>query len=91
MFDTVEYALKAMDEKHMMSIILFIYSNKGVTKGMVYQNIGMSPRMNVKLDILKDLGLITIEGAVTKHVALTEKGIKVAELISQMENVLDDA
>ena len=88
MIDMVDYTLKAMDEKHMLSIILYIYSNKGVTKGMIYQNVGMSPRMNVKLDILKDLGLITIEGAVTKHVALTEKGMRMAELISQMEDVL---
>ena len=88
MIDMVDYTLKAMDEKHMLSIILYIYSNKGVTKGMIYQNVGMSPRMNVKLDILKDLGLITIEGAVTKHVALTEKGMRMAELISQMEDIL---
>ena len=87
----VDYALKAMDEKHMMSIILFIHRNKGLTKGTIYQNIGMSPRMNVKLDILKDLGLINIEGAVSKHVTLTEKGERVAELISGIEDILNGA
>jgi len=86
----VDYVLKMMDEKHMMSIILFIYRNKDVTKGMIYQNIGMSPRMNVKLDILKDIGLISIEGTVTKHVSLTEKGIRVAESISNIEDILND-
>ncbi len=86
----VDYVLKMMDEKHMMSIILFIYRNKDVTKGMIYQNIGMSPRMNVKLDILKDMGLISIEGTVAKHVSLTEKGIRVAESISDIEDILND-
>ncbi len=86
----VDYALKAMDEKHMMSIILFIHRNKGLNKGMIYQNIGMSPRMNVKLDILRDLGLIDIEGVVSKHVTLTEKGEKVAELISGIEDILNE-
>ena len=73
----------------MMSIILFIYRNKNVTKGMIYQNIGMSPRMNVKLDILKDMGLISIEGTVAKYVSLTEKGIRVAESISNIEDILN--
>ena len=86
----VDYVLKMMDEKHMMSIILFIYRNKNVTKGMIYQNIGMSPRMNVKLDILKDMGLISIEGTVAKYVSLTEKGIRVAESISNIEDILND-
>lgn len=47
-----------LEEKHMLSILLFLMDNDGCIKSQFYESISCGIRMPEKLDKLEDAGLI---------------------------------
>jgi len=83
-----DFRVSVMEEKHMLSILLYLYRNGRTTKGEMYSNISNNPRMPLKLNILKDAGLVLISEGIPANIVLTDKGMAVASSIDRMENDL---
>jgi predicted transcriptional regulator len=83
------YKVSQLEERHILSILLFLMQHGNTPKSMIYENISKNPRMPVKLELLESLGLISFERKDTVTVVgLTEKGTVLADAISHMENHL---
>ncbi len=83
-----DFKISVIEEKHMLSILLYLYRNGRTTKGEMYSNISNNPRMPLKLNILKDAGLVLISEGIPANIVLTDKGMAVASSIDRMENDL---
>ena len=84
----IEYKLKAIEEKHLLSTLLYLYENGESIKTEIYSNVSRNPRMPLKLDLLEECGLITMDRGTTTTIKLTEKGTRVASHIQMIEFVL---
>ena len=84
----IEYKLKAIEEKHMMSTLLYLHENGTCTKTKIYENVSRNPRMPIKLDVLEDCGLIEMDRGNPTTITLTEKGECVASYGKMIENNL---
>ena len=83
------YNVANLEEKHMLSTLLFIKDNDGCKKIDIYHSVSPNPRMPEKLDILKNLGLIRMEQTNKKcYIFLTEKGWKVCEHLQRIEEYI---
>lgn len=85
-----DYRLTIIEERHMLSALLFIYRSGKAAKTTIYENVSKNPRMPVKLDALKDAGLVNMQYGMPTYVSLTEKGRRIAESISNIEDILSE-
>ncbi|MDO5837332.1 MAG: hypothetical protein Q4P10_00955 [Methanomassiliicoccales archaeon] len=83
-----EYRLSVIEERHMLSIILYLYRCGKATKSNIYDNVSKNPRMPLKLDVLEDEGLISMKRGSPTFVILTEKGRRIAESLDLIECTL---
>lgn len=90
----METNISALEEKHILSILLFLLEN-GVSKRMdIYENITRNPRVPDKLDRLEELGLIvqrTLYGSRRIDVELTETGVEVAKLLRCISDIMQNS
>jgi len=83
--------VSAFEEKHLISIMQFLSINGQCRKIEIYQNVSSNPRIPEKLDRLEALGLITqvsdpnIRSVI---IALTPKGRKIADMLTEMDLIL---
>ncbi len=85
-------ALNILEEKHMMSMIVYIDEMSPVLKGDIYNNISRSTNMASKIDELASIGLVQIYRTVnvsSNVIVITEKGRKVAALIRDMVDAIE--
>ena len=80
-----------LEEKHMVSILLFLMDNDGCMKSQLYSSVSRGIRMPDKLDMLEDAGLIVQEEngpfrSVTLR--LTELGRGVCKELVEIEGML---
>ena len=84
--------VRIFEEKHMISILLFIYENGPSRKMDIYDNVSKNPRMPDKLEKLQESGLIRMEsdpdGKVTVLISLTAKGITVAQKLVDLDRII---
>lgn len=81
-----------LEEKHMVSILLFLMDNDGCMKSQLYGSVSRGIRMPDKLDMLEDAGLIVQEEngpyrSVTLR--LTELGRGVCKELVVIEGMLE--
>lgn len=76
----------ALDSKHVMSVILYLYENGPKRRTDIYQDIARNMNMASKIEYLKECGLI-IEDA-SAHLSLSSSGENVARLLQCIEDVL---
>ncbi len=91
MSDSVERSVLSLEEKHLISIMMFLSINGQCRKIDVYENVSTNPRIPEKLDRLEAMGLITqSRGSNQKSViiALTEKGKVAAERIMELDRII---
>ncbi len=81
--------LKLFDEPHMAEIIVFIHQNPGCLKTDVYKNVARGDRMNKKLDMLEDQGIIgmTVRGR-SASLRLTPRGESIAEHLIAISEIM---
>ncbi len=83
--------VSAFEEKHLISIMQFLSINGQCRKIEIYQNVSSNPRIPEKLDRLEALGLITQMSDPNVRsviIALTAKGRKVADMLSEIDSAL---
>ena len=87
-----QLASTILEEKHMVSIIMYLAENDGCLKTDVYSGVARNSRMPEKLGMLEDAGLIVMNkagGAVQIH--MTEVGREVAGQLRMLESVLSSS
>ena len=81
--------IKGMEDRHKISILIFLYMNGGSMKSKIYENISTNPRMADKIDELTKMDLLAIDHRRfeknTTFISLTPKGIVVAKKLYEIE------
>lgn len=81
--------VRVLEERHMISVMLYLLEHDGCRKTEIYDAVAHSPRLPEKLDILQANGLISMEvihqRAIFIH--LTDRGRMVARHLSDMEDL----
>ncbi len=86
---TMGYKIADLEEKHILSTLLYLRDNDGCKKIELYRDVSPNPRMPNKLNVLEKMGLITIDQENKRsNIFLTEKGKKVAESVKSIEDAL---
>ena len=85
--------LQILEEKHVLTILLYLDKMSPVLKSDIYNDISRASTMSVKLDNLREIGLIefysTVQGG--NVVVITDKGREVVSLIKDMVEIIDDS
>ena len=86
-----QLASTILEEKHMVSIIMYLAENDGCMKTDVYLDVARNSRMPEKLGMREDAGLIEqkANGFRTVRLELTDLGKKVCEELMIIENLLN--
>ena len=79
-----------LEEKGMFGIIVLIHDLRYCTITDLYRSISRNPRLEIKLDILEDMGLISCD-MVHGHrmYTLTPKGEIIAKHILEIDGIID--
>ncbi|MBE6528639.1 MAG: hypothetical protein E7Z64_05715 [Thermoplasmata archaeon] len=91
MNDDIENSILTFEEKHLISIMMFLSLNGECRKIDVYHNVSSNPRIPDKLDRLESMGLITqIRDPNTRSIMirLTESGKHVASTLAELDRFL---
>lgn len=86
--------IRVLEEKHMLSMILFLHRNGPVIKTVLRQSISKSPRFIDKLNALEDAGIVVLEDVISNRstlISLTEKGERVAEHVLAIRDIIADS
>lgn len=84
-------SVSALEEKHMITVLMFLVANGPCRKIDIYDGVSSNPRMPDKLNKLEGLGLITQEmDAVSRStiVTLTAAGEQVANLLVSIDRCI---
>jgi len=87
----VDKSVCAFEEKHLISIMMFLSVNGECRKIEIYENVSSNPRIPDKLDRLEALGFITQTSKPDSRsitIALTEKGKAVAESLVELDRLI---
>ena len=83
--------IRALEGKHMISILLYLNINDRCKKIEIYDNVSNNPRLPDKLDELEAMELITQfkdSDSRSMIIALTPKGKMVAQRLSELERLI---
>ena len=84
-------SVTALEEKHMIAILVYLSTNGPSRKIDIYDGVSYNPRMPDKLNLLEDMGLINQEmDVVTRStiVTLTQQGDQVASLLIAIDKCI---
>ncbi len=91
MDEEIETGVLGFEEKHTISIMLFLSINGECKKIDVYRNVSSNPRIPDKLDRLEAMGLLTqktTRGTRAVTIALTPKGRTVADKLIELDRIM---
>jgi len=81
--------IKGLEDKHKISLLLFLLENGPTMKSVIYENISTNPRMADKIDELAKMGLVTIDWRKFQNnamiICLTPVGTMIAEKLRDIE------
>lgn len=84
---------RILEEKHMISTLLYLYEHGPSRKMDIYENVSKNPKMPDKLEKLEEYGLVNIipdtEGRATVVISLSDKGEKTAEILVQLHEMIN--
>lgn len=84
---------RILEEKHMISTLLYLYEHGPSRKMDIYENVSKNPRMPDKLEKLEEYGLVNIipdtEGRATVVISLSDKGEKTTEILVQLHEMIN--
>lgn len=83
--------LDKFEEKHVISILMYVAGNPGCKKTDIYDAVSRNPRMPEKIEILESMGLMTHETVNrSSFYKLTAGGINIAKLLSAVSNEISN-
>ena len=80
-----------LEERHMVSTLLFLHGNSGCTKTELYRAVSSNPRMPEKLNLLESAGLLTQrsrDGSNAVRISLTDLGHEVASILAEIDELM---
>lgn len=87
-------SVSALEEKHMISILTFLFANGPSRKIDIYDGVSSNPRMPDKLNTLEEMGLVVQEMDPVKRstiVTLTAAGEQAASLLVAIDKCIKGA
>lgn len=87
----IEKSVQGLEEKHTISIMLFLSINGECKKIDIYRKVSSNPRIPAKLDRLEAMGLIaqrTTRGTRAVTIVLTAKGRQVADKLLELDRII---
>ncbi len=83
--------LDKFEEKHVISILMYVAGNPGCKKTDIYDAVSRNPRMPEKIEILENMGLMTHETVNrSSFYKLTAGGNSIARLLSAVSNEISN-
>lgn len=83
--------LDKFEEKHVISILMYVAGNPGCKKTDIYNAVSRNPRMPEKIEILESMGLMTHETINrSSFYKLTAGGNNIAKLLSAVSNEISN-
>lgn len=83
--------LDKFEEKHVISILMYVAGNPGCKKTDIYDAVSRNPRMPEKIEILENMGLMTHETVNrSSFYKLTAGGNNIAKLLSAVSNEISN-
>lgn len=83
--------LDKFEEKHVISILMYVAGNPGCKKTDIYDAVSRNPRMPEKIEILESMGLMTHETINrSSFYKLTAGGNNIAKLLSAVSNEISN-
>ena len=81
--------MDVLNEKHALSILLYVYRHDGCMKTELYSGVNSRSRMPEKIQGLDDAGLLTqdVDGSTRLHI--TGPGKQVASKLVEIEEILE--
>ena len=84
---------RILEEKHMISTLLYLYEHGPSRKMDIYENVSKNPRMPDKIEKLEEYGLVKIapdtEGKATVVISLSDKGEKTAKMLVDLDRIIN--
>ena len=78
-----------LDDRHIISLIIFLYENGPSRRIDIYQNVSRISTMPKKFDSLKESGLLDEDDR--SNLFLTDAGMSVARLLLCIDDVIGNA
>ena len=91
MVDRKTYRISTLEEKHLMSMLMYLREKGPSRKTDIYDAVSTNPRMTLKVERLEAMGLISTEynnALRSTVVTLTEEGRQVAEHLAAVDSIL---
>ena len=80
--------MDVLNEKHALSILLYVYRHDGCMKTELYAGVNSRSRLPEKIQGLDDAGLLTQDVAKATRLHITEPGKQVASRLVGIEEIL---
>ncbi len=91
MVERKTYRISTLEEKHLMSMLMYLREKGPSRKTDIYDAVSTNPRMTLKVERLEAMGLISTEynnALRSTVVTLTEEGRQVAEHLAAVDSIL---
>ena len=91
MVERKTYRISTLEEKHLMSMLMYLREKGPSRKTDIYDAVSTNPRMTLKVERLEAMGLISTEynnALRPTVVTLTEEGRQVADHLAAVDSIL---
>ena len=91
MVERKTYRISSLEEKHLMSMLMYLREKGPSRKTDIYDAVSTNPRMTLKVERLEAMGLISTEynnAMRSTVVTLTEEGRQVADHLAAVDSIL---
>ena len=91
MVERKTYRISFLEEKHLMSMLMYLREKGPSRKTDIYDAVSTNPRMTLKVERLEAMGLISTEynnALRSTVVTLTEEGRQVADHLAAVDSIL---
>lgn len=81
--------VRILEEKHAISVMLYLLENDGCRKSEIYRDVSRNPRMPEKLEMMESAGLVVFDPpnhGLHPRIVLTDMGRDVAEALSRIDS-----
>ena len=84
-----EHPIRVLCDTHIIPMLMFLGDNGPSPKTAIYSAVGRSANMPMKIDRMREAGLVTIDViGIFKVVGLTDLGTSVAERLADIESMM---
>ena len=91
MVERKTYRISTLEEKHLISMLMYLREKGPSRKTDIYDAVSTNPRMTLKVERLEAMGLISTEynnALRSTVVTLTEEGRQVADHLAAVDSIL---